>query len=91
MAVGQAGGALYTMALLQAYQADLPTDLNQGHRLSPEAVAELRWTVELTLKATKQTATAITRSVAALVVTERYLWLNLLGIKEKDTKFLLDT
>lgn len=79
------------MALLQAYQADLLKDLNMGHSLSPEAVAELYQTLELTLKATKQTATAIASSVAALVVTERHLWLNLFGIKEKDKYFLLDT
>lgn len=67
-----AGGALYTVALLQSYQTDLLKDLNEGHRLSPEAVAKLRWTMELTLKATKQTATAIARSMMALVVTESY-------------------
>ncbi|XP_048037438.1 DLA class I histocompatibility antigen, A9/A9 alpha chain-like [Megalobrama amblycephala] len=38
VAAGQAGAALHTMAVLQAYQADLLKDLDQGQGLSPEAV-----------------------------------------------------
>lgn len=34
---GQAGGALHTMAVLQAYQADLLKDLDGGEGLAPEA------------------------------------------------------
>ena len=89
-AAGQAGAALHTMAVLQAYQADLLGDLDQGAGLSPEAVAELRRTTDLALRATKQTAASIGRSMAAMVATERHLWLNLAGIGEKEKAFLLD-
>lgn len=41
MATGQAGGALHTMAALQAYQAGLLKDLDEDKGLSPEAVEEL--------------------------------------------------
>ncbi|XDV17755.1 hypothetical protein PO909_023574 [Leuciscus waleckii] len=60
-AAGQAGAALHTMAVLQAYQADLLGDLDQGTGLSPEAVAELRRTTDLALRATKHTAASIGR------------------------------
>lgn len=50
-AAGQAGAAPHTMAVLQAYQADLLWDLDQGAGLSPEAVAELRRTTVLSLRA----------------------------------------
>ncbi len=42
-AAGQAGSAsLHTIAVLQAYQADLLKDLDDGQGLSPDEVAELR-------------------------------------------------
>lgn len=50
----QASGALHIMAELQAYQADLLKDLDQGQGLSHEAVAELRRTTDLALRANKQ-------------------------------------
>lgn len=37
-AAGQAGATLHTMAVLQAYQADLLKNLDQGQGLSPEAL-----------------------------------------------------
>ncbi len=40
-AAGQAGAALHTMSVLQAYQADLLKVLDQGKGLPPEAVTEL--------------------------------------------------
>lgn len=40
-AAGQACAVLHTLAVLQAYQADLLRDLDQGAVLSPDAVAEL--------------------------------------------------
>lgn len=43
------------------------------------------------LWATKQMAHTICFSMAALVATERQLWLNLSGIKERERAFLLDT
>ncbi|KAL0173531.1 hypothetical protein M9458_029499, partial [Cirrhinus mrigala] len=57
-AAGQAVGALHTMAVLQAYQADLLKDLDKGQGLFPDEVAELRRTTDLALRATKQAATA---------------------------------
>ncbi len=89
-AAGQAGAALHTMSVLQAYQADLLKDLDQGQGLPPEAVTELRRTTDLALRATKQTAAAIGRSMAAMVATERNLWMNLADIGEKEKRFLLD-
>ncbi len=89
-AAGQAGAALHTMSVLQAYQADLLKDLDQGQGLPPEAVTELRRTTDLALRATKQTAAVIDRSMAAMVATERHLWMNLADIGEKEKRFLLD-
>lgn len=83
----QAGGALHTMAVLEAYQADLLKD--QGHGLSPKAVAELCHTTDLALWATKQTVAAIGRSMVAVVM-ERHQWLHFFRIKEKYKYFLLD-
>ncbi len=68
-AAGQAVASLHTMAVLQAYQADLLKDLDKGQSLSPDKVAELRRTTDLALRATKQAATAMDRSMAAMVVT----------------------
>ncbi len=46
-AAGQAVASLHTMAVLQAYQTDLPKDLDDGQGLSPDEVAELRRTTDL--------------------------------------------
>ncbi|KAI2645370.1 putative hydrolase M10 [Labeo rohita] len=89
-AAGQAGAALHTMAVLQAYQADLLKDLSTGGTIDEEAFSELCLATDLSLRATKQMARAIGRSMAAVVSTERHLWLNLTGIKERDQAFLLD-
>lgn len=72
VAAGQADGALHTVSVLQAYQPDPLRDLNQGQGLSPEAiaVAELRHTTDLTPLGTKQTAAAISHSIAAIVLME---------------------
>ncbi len=89
-AAGQAVASLHTMAVLQAYQADLLKDLDNGQGLSPDEVAELRRTTDLALRATKQAATAMGRSMAAMVVTERHLWVNLADLEKKEEGFLLD-
>ncbi len=89
-AAGQAVASLHTMAVLQAYQADLLKDLDNGQGLSPDEVAELRRTTDLALRATKQAATAMGRSMAAMVVTERHLWVNLADLEKKERGFLLD-
>ncbi len=50
-------------------------------------MAYLRRTTDLALCATKQTTTAIGRS---MVATERHLWVNLVDIGTKEKGFLLD-
>ncbi len=87
---GQEVALLHTMAVLQAYQADLLKDLDKGQGLSPDKVAELRRSKDLDLCATKQAATAMGRSMAVIVVTERHLWVNLADIGKKEKGFLLN-
>ncbi|KAL0150361.1 hypothetical protein M9458_054363 [Cirrhinus mrigala] len=82
---GQAVASLHTMAVLQAYQADLLKDLDKGQGLFPDEVSEFRRTTDLALQA----ATAMGRSMVAIVVTERHLWVNLADIGRKEKGFLL--
>ena len=89
-AAGQAAACLHTMSLMQAYQAELLGDLDEGGGIGPDTVSELRRATDLSLRATKETAKSIGRSMAALVATERHLWLNLSEIKDKEKHFLLD-
>ncbi|KAI2658583.1 Transposon Ty3-G Gag-Pol polyprotein [Labeo rohita] len=89
-AAGQAGACLHTMSVLQAYQADLLKELDEGEEIKDADIAEVRRTADLSLGATKETARAIGRSMAALVAAERHLWLTLSDMKEKDRVFLLD-
>ncbi len=91
IAAGQAGMALHTMAILQAYQADVLKEMDEGTGLTPEAVKELRRATDLALRATKHTARAVGRSMAASVATESHLWLNLTEIREKEKVFLMDS
>ncbi len=86
---GQAGMALHTMAILQAYQADVFKEMDEGTGLT-EAVKELCRATDLALRATKHTARALGRSMAGPVAAERHLWLNLTEIREKERVFLLD-
>ncbi|XP_077081417.1 uncharacterized protein LOC143735218 [Siphateles boraxobius] len=90
MAAGQAGMTLHTMAILQAYQADVLKEMDEGDGVTPEAVKELRKATDLALRATKHTARAIGRSMAGSVAVERHLWLNLTEIRDKEKVFLLD-
>ncbi len=78
------------MAILQAYQADVLKEMDEGTGLTPEAVKELRRATDLALRATKHTARAVGRSMAASVAAERHLWLNLTEIREKEKTFLID-
>ncbi len=71
-AAGQAGACLHTMAVLQAYQADLLKELDEGEQISSSDVGELRRTADLALRATKETARAIGRSMAGAPTTQ--LW-----------------
>ncbi len=64
------------MAILQAYQADVLKEMDEGTGLTPEAVKELRRATDLALRATKHTALAVGRSMAASVAAERHLWLK---------------
>ncbi|XP_016386862.1 interferon-induced GTP-binding protein Mx-like [Sinocyclocheilus rhinocerous] len=54
------------MAVLQAYQADLLKDLDDREEGESDVVAELRRAKDLSLRATKETARAIGRSMAAM-------------------------
>lgn len=63
MVAGQADVALHTMAVLQAYPADLLKELNDGEGLDPQAVAEVRQTTDLMLHATKHMACSINSKV----------------------------
>ncbi len=90
IAAGQAGMALHTMAILQAYQADVLKEMDEGTGLTPEAVKELRRATDLALRATKHTARAVGCSMAGSVAAERHLWLNLTEIREKEKVFLMD-
>ncbi len=90
IAAGQAGMALHTMAILQAYQPDVLKEMDKGTGLTPEAVKELRRATDLALRATKHTARAMGRSMAASVAAERHLWLNLTEIREREKVFLMD-
>lgn len=58
--------------------------------VAPVEIKELHLSFNLALRATKQVACAIGCTLAALIVTERHLLLNLLELKEKDRSFLLD-
>ncbi len=86
-AAGQTGGCLHTMAVLQAYQADLLKEVDEGQDIKNEDIAELRRAIDLSLRATKETAQAIGWSIAALVATERHLWLTLSQINNKKQGF----
>ncbi len=78
------------MSVLQAYQADLLKELDEREAMSSD-IMELRRTADLALCATKETASAIGRSMAALVAAEMHMWLTMSDIREKDRVFLLDT
>ncbi len=82
MAAGQAGIALHRMAILQAYQADVLKEMDEGDGLTPEAVKELRKATHLALRATKYTAQAVGRSMVGSVAAGRHLWLNCTDSRE---------
>ncbi len=78
------------MAVLQAYQADLLKELDDGEEINVEDISELCKTADLPLRATNETARAIGWYKAALVAVERHLWLTLSDIKDCDRVLLLD-
>lgn len=65
----------------------LPRKLTKGEGVSQE----LRHTTDLALHSTKQVAHAVCCLTVAMLATERHLLLNLLGLKEKERAFLLDS
>ncbi len=89
-AAGQVAAFLHTMSLLQAYQAELLTNLDEGEGISPNTICELRRATYLSLRTANETSKSIGRSMAALVATEIHLWLNLSNIKGKDKNFLMN-
>ncbi len=66
--------ALHTMAILQAYQADVLKEMEEEAGLTPEAVKELRKATDLALRANKHTARALGRSMAGSVEPHRDSW-----------------
>ncbi len=76
--------------MLQAYQADLLKEMDEHEAMSSDDILVLKRTADLALRATKETARDIGRSMAAMVAAERHLWLTLSDIKDKDRVFLLD-
>ncbi len=90
IAAGQAGMALHTMAILQAYQADVLKKMDEGGGLTPEAGKDFCKATDLALRATKHTARAVGRSMAGSVDAERHLWLNLMFFSLADPSLKLD-
>lgn len=60
-------------------------NLDEVEEVGSEDIKELSQAADLSLSATKE----IGHSMAALVATERHLWLNLSDMKEKDRFFLI--
>ncbi|XDV15003.1 hypothetical protein PO909_015157 [Leuciscus waleckii] len=58
MAAGRAGASLHTMAILQAYQADLLRNLDEGKGPTPDDIAELRRATDLSKKEAKKQSAA---------------------------------
>lgn len=74
MSAGQASACLHTMAMLQAYQAEVFRDLDEGGEAieDPEAIQELHWAKDLSLRAAKVTTRVVGHSMTAMVATERH-------------------
>ncbi len=73
MAAAQAVATLHSMGVLQAYQADVLKELDEGEGLINDAVKELRRATDVVLRATNHTARAVGRSMAVEVSVKRYL------------------
>ncbi len=65
-------------------------EMYEGENIKNYDIAELCRATYLSLRATKEIARAIGWPMAALVVTERHLWLTLSQINDKDRVFLLN-
>lgn len=86
---GQAGAFLHTLAVLQAYQAEILKDLDDEAGGTSDIFKELCRVTDVSLRAIKETARAVGRSMGALVM-ERHLWLNQSELRTSDRSFLLD-
>jgi len=85
MSAGQAGASQHIMVVLQVYQADQLGDLDQG-------VGPLRWLLSCAAnEKSSSTGHQADLLIVAMeiVATERYLWLNLADIGEKEKAFSL--
>lgn len=58
------------MAIMQAYQAYLLKDIDEGWEVSADEIRELCRATDLSLRATEETAKSVGRYMAALVATE---------------------
>ena len=88
-ASGQAASALHSMAILQILQADLLRELDEKGS-DQSAFTDLRSATDLALRATKTAAQAIGRSMAALTVIDRHLWLTLADMSESERAVFLN-
>ncbi len=77
------------LAVLQAYQAELLGDLDEEDTIKSDDIAEILRATDLSLRATKETAKDVGWSMAALLVTERHLWLTLSQLNDRDRAFRL--
>ncbi len=85
---GQAASALYSIAVLQVFQAKMLA--SEEASLDAALHRDLRSATDLALHATKDTAQAIGRSMSSLIVLERHFWLMMTEIKEADKVPFLD-
>ncbi len=72
------------------FQAKLLCNMDESGQ-HQEAFKELRTASNLSLRATKATAWAISKTMASLVVLERHLWLNLTEIRDAKKMAFLDS
>ncbi|XP_056596267.1 uncharacterized protein LOC130414411 [Triplophysa dalaica] len=83
-AAGQSGACLHSVALLQAYQADALRELVDTGLVAADVLQPVRYAMDVSLRATREAARSLGRSMGAMVATERHLWLNLSDMKPSD-------
>ncbi len=81
--------ALHAMVFLQVHQAKALKNLHEGGH-DPEVLKELRTVTDLTLRATKVTASSLGRAMSTLVVQEHHLWLCLADMRDDDKVWFLN-
>ncbi|XP_073772762.1 uncharacterized protein [Danio rerio] len=90
MTAGQSVGCLHTMSVLQAYKADLIKECLDGVGSTPEQLREALRASDLALRATKEAASSLGRSMATLVAAEQHLWLTQAEVSETDRAIFMD-